>query len=122
MSVQAALRAPHPLRLPMQVNASDASAVNAYGRLLSSALAAAQATNPLLGGSIDACSHHCSRTLWYTMDMGGNVTEGGAFQQWYATRGSPRRVWEQNASYPCASCCSGGGDSCSAAAYGDVAA
>lgn len=93
------------------VNATNNSAVNAYGDLLKAAVSASQAANPRIGGAIDACHHHCSRNLWYTMSVGQeggvNVSEGDAFARWYAEQGRGQQVWEQQAEYPCASCCGG---------------
>lgn len=100
-----------------QVLPNATAAINAYGALLASTIADVQAANPRLGGAIDACYHHCSRNLWEQMFFanatggggagGQNVSEGGAFLAWWATRGATgQRVWEQQAAYPCADCCS----------------
>lgn len=92
-----------------QVNASSIAAVNAYGAVLSARLASAQAANRLFGGAIDACSHHCSRTLWHAMRLlpgTANATESSAFSDFYA---APRgQVSRQDAAYPCPECCKGG--------------
>ena len=107
------------------LNASNRTAVNAYGALLEAAVAESQAANPRIGGAVDACNHHCSRALWYTMSMGrfdgANVSQGGAFAQWYAEQGQGQRVWEQEATYPCASCCAGMGSSSSGCDAGSAA-
>jgi hypothetical protein len=93
-----------------QVLPNNTAGVNAYGSVLADTIAVAQAANPKLGGAIDACYHHCSRTLWEDMFFaakgGSNVSEGGAFLAWWATRGeSGQRVWKQDSAYPCTTCC-----------------
>lgn len=96
-----------------QVNASNVSAVTAFGAALRATINATLAgpnTN-LLGGAVDACAHHCSRLLWQGMAMPGSSTEALAFARWYAGLaggGGGQSVWEQDDTYPCEGCCTGG--------------
>ncbi len=57
------------------------------------------------GGYIDACYHHNSESTiyWTGLDIDG-YTQATAFSEFYKGGGG-RRVWCQNMTYPCSSCC-----------------
>lgn len=82
---------------------ANVSAVNAYGARVSATLHAALlgAGRPN-GAFVDACAHHCFK--WGDISIRGDV-QAAAFAAWYAGENGPRRLWQQNDSFPCASCC-----------------
>eukprot|EP01084_Bolivina_argentea_P141557 248732_1 len=56
---------------------------------------------PNHGAFIDSCEHHCGG--WNTIALNG-VTQCDAFTQFYNNK-QKQRIWYQNQTYPCASCC-----------------
>eukprot|EP01084_Bolivina_argentea_P141560 248738_1 len=53
------------------------------------------------GAMIDSCEHHCGG--WTTINLNG-VTQCDAFTEFYNNK-QKQRVWYQNETYPCESCC-----------------
>ena len=91
------------------LRSSDPSKVNPYGQELTSLLVAslALAPNGKHAAFIDSCHHHCG----YWQGCLGQPIDGvygeQALVQWLSNS-TEQRLWLQNSTFPCASCCADG--------------
>lgn len=88
----------------------NATAINAFGLLLSARLKATLLASAVPhGAALDACFHHCgsSGTTWPAIPFTKNTTvQNQAWAKWYTAHGSAgERLWEQIADWPCKWCC-----------------
>jgi hypothetical protein len=89
----------------LHANASDISAINAYGALLRSRVFNSLLSNPKHGAALDSCYHHCGGAVWAEIPFSSSIVgQGAAFASWYA---GSKGVFEQQDVYPCKKCCGG---------------
>merc|ERR1712039_280711 len=83
------------------LGSKDTGAVNTWGKDVLRLLKKSLLSQPQHGAFVDGCHHHCAMRGRIRID--GDVV-ADAFSKWY-TSPSKKRLWLQNATYPCESCC-----------------
>lgn len=83
-------------------NRSDPTLMNQLGANITSRLMNNLLSKPQHGAFIDACSHHCG--AWGTvLPIDGDEQSTAIIKFYYNI--TQQRLWNQQATYPCSSCC-----------------